>query len=303
MSAITLENEFLRVSIDPEQGTSILAFHVHQHGSWLPVMPDTREKGSKLNSASFLMVPYSNRIENGAFSFQGKSYQLAHGEYHAMHGDVHSRTWRVEETTTAHLRCTFRSTEYEAVNWPWPFEAHAEYLLEGAVLSSRLALWNRGQSAMPAGFGWHPFYNRALARQGEPVRLCMRVAGVYPDANGNRIPSGPVQPLLAEQDFSAERTLDPDYFLDSCFQGYDGGGYIVWPESGVKLSYACSRQCTHLVIYNPLQSPFFAVEPVTNANNGVNLHARGWPGSGIVVLSPGECLEAQFDLRVSTGGV
>jgi aldose 1-epimerase len=108
---------------------------------------------------------------------------------------------------------------------------------------------------------------------------------------------------LAEQDFSTERTLDPDYFLDSCFQGYDGDGYILWPESRVKLSFACSPQCTHLVIYNPLQSPVFAVEPVTNANNGANLHARGWPGSGIMLLSPGECLEAQFDLRVSTGGM
>jgi len=303
MSAITLENEFLRVSIHPDQGTGILAFYVHQNGSWLPVMPDTREEGSRLNSASFLMVPYSNRIQNGAFAFQGKSYQLAYGERHAIHGDVHSRPWIVEEATAERLRCTFHSADHESVNWPWPFESRAEYSLDGTVFSSRLTLWNRGQSAMPAGFGWHPFLNRTLTRPGEPVRLCMRVVSVYPDANGNRIPSGPAQPLLAEQDFSTERTLDPDYFLDSCFQGYDGDGYILWPESRVKLSYACSPQCTHLVIYNPLQSPIFAVEPVTNANNGVNLHARGWPGSGIVVLSPGECLEARFDLRVSTGGM
>ena len=300
MSATMLENKLLRVCMDPEQGTSILSFHAHKNDSWLPVMPDTREKGSTLHSASFLMVPYSNRIENGAFTFLGKSYQLAYGERHAMHGDVHSRPWLVDQATNTHLRCTFRSADHEAVNWPWPFEAHAEYLLEENVFSSRLALWNRGQSAMPAGFGWHPFYNRALTRQGEPVRLCMRVARVYPDANDNRIPSGPAEPLKAEQDFSAEKDLDPGYFLDSCFQGYDGDGSISWPESGVKLSYACSPQCTHLVIYNPLQSPFFAVEPVTNANNGVNLYARGWANSGIVPLSPGECLEARFDLQVST---
>lgn len=300
MPAITLENEFLRVSIQPEQGTSILACYTRRDGSWLSIMPDTRVEGSRLKSASFLMVPYSNRIENGAFTFQGKSYQLAHGEHHALHGDVHSRPWVVEEATGDRLRCTFRSADHEAVNWPWPFESRAEYSLDGTTFSSRLALWNRGQSAMPAGFGWHPFFNRMLTRQDEPVRLRMRVTRVYPDANGNRIPSGPAQPLSAEQDFSTERTLDPGYFLDTCFQGYNGDGYILWPESRVKLAFACSPQCTHLVLFNPPQSPIFAVEPVTNANNGVNLHARGWPGSGITVLSPDECLEAQFDLRVST---
>jgi aldose 1-epimerase len=299
MPAITLESENLRVSIQPDRGTSILACYARQDDSWLPVMPDTRAADSRM-AASFLMVPYSNRIENGAFSFQGKSYQLAHGEQHAIHGDVHSRPWTVEKATRQRLCCTFRSADHEAVNWPWPFESRAEYVLDGATFSSRLALRNRGQSAMPAGFGWHPFFSRSLTRQGEPVRLSMRVACAYPDANGNRIPSGPAQPLLPEQDFSTERTLDPDYFLDTCFQGYNGNGYIRWPESKVKLSFACSPQCTHLVIFNPPQSPIFAVEPVTNANNGVNLQAKGWPNSGIVALAPGECLEAQFDLRVST---
>jgi hypothetical protein len=42
------------------------------------------------------------------------------------------------------------------------------------------------------------------------------------------------------------------------------------------------------------------MEPVTNANNGVNLHAAGWPDSGVVVLVPGQHLAARFDLRVHT---
>jgi len=297
MPAITLENECLRVTLDPDRGTSILAFYARKGDNWLPLMPDERAEGSRLDAASFLMIPYSNRIENGIFTFGGRRYQLEHGERHAIHGDVRIRPWYVIEKMTTRIQCSFDSTQYESVNWPWPFEAQAEYILEGSVFTSHLALWNRGETAMPAGFGWHPYFNRKLTREGEPVHLCFKVTGVYPDANDNRIPSGPAQSLTAEQDYSAEKALDPDRFWDACFQGYDGNGHITWPESSVRLTFACSPECQHLIVYNP-PFPVFAMEPVTNANNGVNLYAAGWPDSGVVVLEPGECLTARFDLQV-----
>jgi aldose 1-epimerase len=295
-----IANENLRVTLDPDRGTSIVAFYARRGDDWLPLMPDVRAEGSRLPAASFLMVPYSNRIENGAFTFQDRHYQLANEERHSIHGDVHGRVWGEVDTTTTRMTCVFRSADHEAVNWPWPFEAKVEYSLRDNVFSSRLALWNRGETAMPAGFGWHPYFSRKLMREGEEVRLCFKVAGVYPDANDNRIPSGPAQPLTPTQDFSMEKTLDPDRFFDHCFQGYNGKGYIAWPESRVKLSFDCSPVCQHLVVYNP-PFPIFAVEPVTNANNGVNLYAAGWPNSGVVVLEPGKHLTAQFDLRVDIG--
>jgi galactose mutarotase-like enzyme len=172
MPAITLENDLLRVCLDPDRGTSILAFYARKGDDWLPLMPDVRAEDSRLDAASFLMIPYSNRI-----------------------------------------------------------------------------------------------------------------------------PSGPAQPLTAEQDYSVEKGLDPDRFWDACFQGYDGNSHITWPESSVRLTFACSPECQHLIVYNP-PFPVFAVEPVTNANNGVNLYAAGWPNSGVVVLEPGECLTARFDLQV-----
>jgi aldose 1-epimerase len=150
---------------------------------------------------------------------------------------------------------------------------------------------------MPAGFGWHPYYSRRLTRQDETVQLQFAVVGVYPDANNNRIPSGPGQPPAEHQDFRSKRALAPDLFLDMCCYGYDGNGSITWPESGVKLTYRCSGECTHLVMYNPAR-PYFAVEPVTNANNGVNLLAEGDPTSGVRVLQRGETLAATFDVLV-----
>lgn len=298
MAAVTLENKALQVFVDPARGACIMALFIKRDGSLIPLMPDARIKNTGLDSACFLMIPYSNRIEDGIFTFSGTKYQLADGKNHALHGDVRFREWDIEDMSDTHISCKFSSDTYNDINWPWPFDAHVEYTLDDEIFSSRLKLENHADSDMPAGFGWHPYFNRELTRKVEPVDLCMKVEGAYPDDNDNRIPSGPPGPLSPEQDFTNGKRLMPDSFLDTCYQGYDGNGYIAWPESGVKINYKCSPLCSHLVMYNPVSKPYFAVEPVTNANNGVNLYAKGRPDSGIRVLSPRNSMEASFSMHI-----
>jgi len=299
MSEITLENGTLRAVINPTFGAGMMAFFAHHNDLWLPLMPDARLPTVDLDTVNFLMIPYSNRIENGRFRFAGEAYQLKNGENHAIHGDTRQRVWDVAEQSETRLVCTFDTQRHANVNWPWPFAARVEYAVTNNALTSQLTLSNRGDGAMPAGFGWHPYFSRVVTQADEPVHLQFRVEGVYPDADGSRIPSGPAQPPAPNQDFSAEKALDPDNFLDICCRGYDGNGYIAWPESGVKLVFDCSQACSHLVLYNP-DAPYFAVEPVTNANNGVNLLAEGDPTSGVAVLEPEESLAATFTLRVES---
>lgn len=297
MAVITLENPQLRLVVDPQQGVNVLAFFVRRPQGWLPVMPNVHGGQSDLKASSFILIPYSNRIAGGRFTFQGQTYQLANGERHASHGDVRGRAWQVDSVNATTIHCSFDSRTYADANWPWPFTATLDYSLQENALFSRLTVTNEGASAMPAGLGWHPYYNRTLTRAGEPVLLHFQAPLVYPDANDNRIPSGPAQPLTPNQDFTMERELTPENFIDACFYGYTGNGSITWPESGVKLSYTCSSNCGHLILFNPAK-PYFAVEPVTNANNGVNLYAQGDPTSGIWVLVPGETLEATFAIHV-----
>lgn len=296
---VDLSTDCLRLSVDPDAGAGLLAFSARVGDAWLPLMPDSRQPSCDLAAANFLMIPYSNRIADGAFAFEGQSYQLENGEAHAIHGDTRKRSWHVVEQDGARVACAFSSAEHEAVNWPWPFGATATYELSDGpepVLHMSISLTNRGDAPMPAGFGWHPYFSRHLTRLGEPVRLQFPLAGAYPDAHGTRIPSGPLQPLAPNQDFSEERELTPENFLDTCFHGFTGG-HIAWPESGVRLRFEPTATCRHLVLYNP-EKPYFAVEPVLNANDGVNLLARGDETAGTVVLAPGETLASACSLIV-----
>lgn len=298
MAEETLDNGQLRAVIDPDNGMALMALDLGLRGKWVPLTPDAREEANDLDAASFLMVPYSNRIADGTFTFNGQSHELMDKANHAIHGDVRHRPWVPVGREANFIKGAFLSERHEEVNWPWPFEVRCLYQLNGPALVSELTLINRGETPMPAGFGWHPYYNRKLTAENEPVELKLNCTAVYPDANDNRIPSGPAEAPGPDRDFSAGRALPPEQFLDICCCGYDGNGTIRWPDSGVTLRYACSEACSHLVLYNPTDQPYFAVEPVTNANNGVNLLAGGDETSGVAVLAPGEQLTASFEMRV-----
>jgi len=294
----TLANEKLRVVIDPQHGASIMAFDIRLDHEWLPLMPDARRADVDLDCANFLMIPYSNRIENGCFSFAGQHFWLANSESHAIHGDVRYRLWQVLDSSAQHISCVFDSLVFSDINWPWSFAAKVDFRMVGNSLLSKLTVKNSSDSAMPLGLGWHPYFSRSLTREGEPVLIKARVKGVYPDANDNRIPSGSPVSLPDELDFSSGKELAPDRFFDHCLSGFSGNSSITWPESGVKVTFECSTEYTHLVLYNPLEKPYFAFEPVTNANNGFNLYEKGEISSGVLVLEPGESIDVSMNLLI-----
>lgn len=295
MPPIDLWTAQLHVTVDPDRGAGLLGLRVRRGERWMSLMPEPAT--SDLAASSFLMVPYSNRVANGRFTFGGQAYQLANAENYAIHGDVRKRPWAVVAQASSSTRLAFQSREHPGVNWPWAFSCSVTFTLLGNRLHSQLSVRNESDSPMPAGLGFHPYFLRALSRAGEPIFVQFSVKGVYPDALGTRIPSGPAVHPTPAQDFSAPRPLDAACFHDFCAHGYEGGGSIHWPESGVKLSFDESATLDHLVFFNP-PKPYFAMEPVSNANDGFNLHARGDATSGVRVLLPGDDLVADWGLTV-----
>jgi len=301
---VEIQSDRFRVAVTPAKGGSILAMAVKRNGEWIDVTPDARRPETQMRAASWLMLPYSNRIRDGKFTFEGREYTLANAKNHAIHGDVRNRLWKVVERTPQRLVLEFESATVADFNWPWPILARVEIEVEGDQLVQRLKLENRGDTTMPAGFGWHPYFRRWLSRDGEPVELQFRVTRIHPDgsadglpsSNADGLPDGPSLPLPAELDFSKSRPLG-DLRLDACFGGFDGRAEIGWPESGVRLLMECSPNVTHLVCFAPADRPLVAVEPVANATDGVNLLATGAEHSGVIPLPAGKALDASFTIR------
>jgi aldose 1-epimerase len=296
----TLETEALRATVLPEAGASIVGLAVRLRDEWVPVMRETPPAAlQSLNSsdmASFVLTPYSNRIEDARFTFAGREYRLRPNtpDGHAIHGDVRKRPWRVRSAERDRIALSFDSRDFPDVNFPFPFAVDLDYALAGDRFETEVALLNTGGSPMPAGVGFHPYYRRALLDPGEQVELEARVAAVYPEL----VPTTGPRPLRAHEDFSRSRPLG-DADLDACFAGWDGRARITWPRSGVVAEIECDAPLGHLILFTPPGKRFFAVEPVSNANNGFNLLAAGVEGAGVVVLGPAEELRARYRLRLS----
>lgn len=297
LNILELQNENLRFSFCPAVGGSVIGFAAKHAGCWVPLMrisaPDVKRSS---DMASFLMLPYPNRIAQACFDFDGASYQLGNKEKHAIHGYVRDRNWKVANHNTTSASMSFDSREFAEIEYPFPFAAELSYQIQNTKLITTVSLTNTGKTRMPAGCGFHPYFRRRLTDETENVELQFRVSGVYPtDANIPLPTAGPLS-LSAEHDFSTLRPLTVD--LDHCFSGWDGKAIIRWPKSGIELQMQADKSLSHLVIYSPAGKDFFALEPQSQMIDGFNFLARGFKESGVQILNPGQTKISTFILQV-----
>lgn len=292
---IKLESSDWRVWVDPHRGAGWLACEARRDEDWLAIMPDCRSEDSPLAAANFHMLPYSNRIRDGRFDFNGQTIQLADRDTHAIHGAVRELPWRETSLTPDSLHCRIDTVDHPDANWPWNIVVTHALRLSGRKLTSTLTLENTASTPMPAGLGWHPYFRRTI--DDSPATLTLPVDAVYPDASGECLPDGAPIAISAALDYRQARVLDPDQPIDHCFAGLAGSIRLDWAGAGIAIAIRSSAACDHLVFYNPIESPWFAVEPVTNANDAFNLAERGID-AGRRVLGPDESMTGEMQLEL-----
>jgi len=284
MQIHTLVSSHWRVQVDPANGMGWLSGQVFSADEWQDVLPDCTGKAAKLSQCNFLLLPYSNRIRDGKFGFEGKNYQLENAERHAIHGVVRKLPWVISTADSQQISATLDTRQHDNVNWPWPFLAKTELRVSDNQLISTLEIQNLADSAMPVGGGWHPYFVRHL-QQNDPS-LTVPVTGFYPDTDGDCLPTGGPEPIPEELNFTRSTALPEHQRIDHCFAGLHGPLVITWPDANITLTLRCSDQMTHAILYNP-PGTFFALEPVSHANDAVNLAQQGID-AGIQTLAPGD---------------
>ena len=93
-----LENDYWQIGILPETGASVAFGRVRQDGKWHDVLrpTDTADYDNPSKCASFVLIPWSNRIRDARFRFRGVEHQLkpSSGDGTASHGDTRRRIWQ-----------------------------------------------------------------------------------------------------------------------------------------------------------------------------------------------------------------
>jgi aldose 1-epimerase len=282
-STLTLRHGDLLCDIKPELGGSIA-------GLWLgaePVLSSLPgdQMQSVRQSASYPLVPFSNRIGHGQLQWAGTSHPLIKNfepEPHTIHGVGWQRPWAVLESTEQFALLSF---EHKAdASWPFDFDCSQAFKLEVGALEMTLSITNQSPVAAPVGLGWHPYFPK---RPGTEVQF---------SATGRWEMGSDKLPTHREAHPGLHQTLE-SLTVDHCFDGW--GGVLTLHDSvlRVRVSSALSR----LVVYTNPQRDNIAVEPVSHVNNALNLMAQtGAAGGdlGVVVLQPGQTYSCEMRIDV-----
>jgi aldose 1-epimerase len=230
--------------------------------------------------ACYPLFPFSNRIDKGAFTFEGQPHQLAlnfDNSPHAIHGNSWQAPWQVASSDTSNAELVFA---YKPVGktgeWPFAYTARQKFALSDSGLVAELVMTNDDTRTMPCGFGLHPYFPMS-----KNATLKVNVTGIW-ESDATLIPfrNVPVPPAL---DFAKGPVLS-GLECDNCFTGWDYRATIDWPERKTRLNITADKIFGHTVIYVPPHHEFFAFEPVSNANNGFNQLAQGRTDTGVIAL-------------------
>ena len=281
------------LEVVPELGGTIARYAGSLAGQpmeWLrPADQDGLGQCDPEAASCFPLVPFSNRVRDGRFTFDGtEAYVAPAPGPHAEHGHGWRRPWSVIDRRSDRLSIAL---EFRDAGWPFPYDARQTFQLGERGLSVEIALTNRSDTDMPAGIGLHPYFPRTPCS-----RLKARVDAIW-QTDAEVMPTR-LAPPAKEADPNDGIALDR-MPLDNCFTGWSGEATIEWPERAARLRMTADAPLRHLVLYSPPGEPYFCAEPVSHCTDAFNLAAAGRVDTGTIRLAPGATVSATVTFQPS----
>ncbi|MEM9054202.1 MAG: hypothetical protein AAGB16_02655, partial [Pseudomonadota bacterium] len=222
----------------------------------------------------------------GRFTTHGKTIELHANlppEPHAIHGHGWQATWKIEAQSEASITLLYR---HETDAWPWDYEARQTFTLDESALMIALTLSNHSDAPMPAGLGWHPYFER----EGAELLLATTSIWQVDEETGRGFPEAVTNDTDLSQGQQAEHLL-----LDHSFDLIRNSITLTWPTHTVHMeSDPIFGKAT---VYVPAEQSFFCVEPISHAPNAMN-SALSEAATGLKWLGKGEQLSGTIKLSV-----
>jgi len=269
----------LRLALRPDLGGCIAGFWHRDTPILMSAEPSSMTASRP--SASFPLVPYSNRLGYRKFRWKGHDYSTRPNfgdNPHSLHGVGWLRPWEIVSSSV--LEVVLRYVHKPDADWPFAFEARQYFTLTPQAMSVQMVFTNTADVAQPVGLGWHPYFPKR-ARSRLHIELSDRW-----DSDATQLPTRKVAQPGIDSDVS-------HLSYDNCFEGWKGAARI----RDEKFSLQLSSSLPYLVVYTPPDRDYFCVEPVSHLSNAI--HMADPAAHGLRALAPGESFEASMKLEVA----
>ena len=276
---LELRHADLHMSLRPDLGGCI-------EGLWFYGIPVLRSStpGTLTNvrhSASYPLVPYSNRLAQAQLLWNGSTQPLVKnfaGEAHAIHGVGWQKPWQILEADSSRAKLSL--VHLPDASWPFAFEALQTFRLKDHTVEVTLSITNQASTAAPVGLGWHPYFTK---RADTSVQFA--ATGMWKMGNDK---------LPTERTGSTGLNRDcAPLMIDNCFDGWSGSAMV----RDALLTTRLDSDLRRLVVYTEPPKDFIAIEPVSHVNNAMN--QAGQHGElGVVVLAAGQSWQARMHIQI-----
>ncbi|MGH3498523.1 MAG: aldose 1-epimerase family protein [Nocardioidaceae bacterium] len=246
------------------------------------------------------LIPWPNRIQDGAYTFDGVDYQVALSEpekHNAIHGFLRWRNWTCRSRGAD--RVVMGTVLRPLMGYPFTLDVSVTYSLGQRGLTVRTEATNVGDRPCPYASGQHP-YLRVGSGILDPWQLRLDAAQWLP-TDDRGLPTGVAEVQGSAYDFRAGRVIG-DQDIDNTFTGLardaEGRAWVgLSGPDGRQVALWADDTYPFLEIYTAHTQPEphrrrgLGVEPMTAAPNAFR------SGDGLTRLEPGHSATSEWGLR------
>jgi aldose 1-epimerase len=304
-----------RAEVWPALGFNCYRWQVQRGGQSLELLyqdPNLFNNGRPTRSGIPVLFPFPNRIRDGRFTWEGRTYQLPiddPAKKNAIHGFACRHPWRVASHgadaasawITGVFRCSQDAPDSRAL-WPADHEIRLTYRLAAGSLRLEAEVYNPDRIGMPFGLGYHPYFRMPFLSAGTADDCLLTVPARSFWKLEESLPTGERLPVDASCDLNRPRpygSLHVDTILTDApaAQGDLPERAALQGAPGASLRLHWGAEFRDIVIFTPPHRQAFCVEPYTCVTDAVNLQARGVE-AGWLVLPPGGRWHGVVEMRI-----
>lgn len=241
----------------------------------------------KATYASSVLFPFTNRLKNGAYTFEAIDYALninQKEENNAIHGLVYNKTFKIlsKETSEdfASLKIGFKETT-KTKGFPFKYTLELTYTLTKNSLSLNVEIKNNDKKPFPFSVGWHPyFYSSDLYNSSLSLKSNKKLV-----FDNNMIPVSVKDISIAGEVQIKDRYFDDCYILNSKSVDFKTPDYHITLNS--------SSEENFLQVFTPSNPNAIAIEPKTGPSNSFNNKL------GLAILNPNESYQISWSITLN----
>lgn len=257
--------------------------------------PDELTKGAW--GKSIILFPYPNRLRDGRYTFNGKTYQFdinnadTGNSIHGFSSNVKMDVVKSDfNENSGSIVCEFRHDGSHPA-YPFKFTFQVQFTLSDSELNVNMAFTNNESFEIPVGLGWHPYFK--ISERIEDTSLKMPETH-FINIDDRMLPTGEKTPFHEFDDLKRidSYSLDNGFFIlnqskpAEVILESEMGRLTYWQETG-------EAKWNFLQVFTPPQRKSIALEPMTCNIDAFN------NGDGLVLLKPQSTLSGDFGVRFS----